>query len=349
MNKLSLATRLSMVVGLAVLAGCERPVPDSVQRGYRGTGMVQVYNPRIVADLNVVNKLPPVVPAADRGGPRSRDVFQNVQVLGDTGVAEFTRLMTAMTEWVSPKEGCAYCHNEQNYAEDNLYTKIVSRRMLEMTRYINADWKAHVAETGVTCYTCHRGQPVPSEIWFKEPAQTNGAGFIGGRASQNLAATNVKLASLPSDYFTPFLLDSQNIRVGGTTSLPTGNRASIKQAEWTYSLMTHMSTALNVNCTYCHNTQSFVEWENAPPQRVTAYHGIRMSRDLNVSFLEPLQSAFPDYRLGPTGDAPKVNCATCHQGAYKPMNGAPMLKDHPELAGPSPMAPAPAEATVAAN
>jgi photosynthetic reaction center cytochrome c subunit len=31
----------------------------------------------------------------------------------------------------------------------------------------------------------------------------------------------------------------------------------------------------------------------------------------------------------------KVNCATCHQGAYKPLNGAKMLKDFPELSAPS--------------
>ena len=37
-------------------------------------------------------------------------------------------------------------------------------------------------------------------------------------------------------------------------------------------------------------------------------------------------------RLGVLGDAPKANCATCHQGAYKPLNGAPMVKDYPELA-----------------
>ena len=35
--------------------------------------------------------------------------------------------------------------------------------------------------------------------------------------------------------------------------------------------------------------------------------------------------------MGPTGDVAKVNCATCHQGAYKPLYGAPMAKDYPEL------------------
>ena len=40
---------------------------------------------------------------------------------------------------------------------------------------------------------------------------------------------------------------------------------------------------------------------------------------------------FPAHRLGPTGDVAKANCSTCHQGAYKPLYGASMLKDYPEL------------------
>jgi len=247
--------------------------------------------------------------------------------------------MVNMTNWVAPTEGCAYCHNPANFAEEGKYTKVVARRMIEMTQHINSGWKNHVAETGVTCYTCHRGQPVPAQIWFKEPPQANGADFIGGRAGQNLAAMSVGLSSLPSDPFTPFLLDSLDIRVNGDTALPSGNRHSIKQAEWTYGLMTHMSSALGVNCTYCHNSRSFSSWEGNPPQRVTAWHGIRMARELNLNYLEPLQATFPSNRKGELGDVAKLNCATCHQGAYKPLNGAPMIKNHPELVG----KPAPAQ------
>jgi photosynthetic reaction center cytochrome c subunit len=58
-----------------------------------------------------------------------------------------------------------------------------------------------------------------------------------------------------------------------------------------------------------------------------------MVRDLNNDYLKPLTSVFPENRLGPTGDVAKVSCATCHQGAYKPLYGVSMLKDHPELAG----------------
>ena len=57
----------------------------------------------------------------------------------------------------------------ENFADDSLYTKVVARRMLEMTRHINGAWTDHVAETGVTCYTCHRGELVPPNIWFNDP------------------------------------------------------------------------------------------------------------------------------------------------------------------------------------
>jgi photosynthetic reaction center cytochrome c subunit len=49
-------------------------------------------------------------------------VYQNVKVLGDVSVAEFTRIMVAMTQWVSPKQGCGYCHNLQNLADDTRCT-----------------------------------------------------------------------------------------------------------------------------------------------------------------------------------------------------------------------------------
>jgi len=346
MSKTSTFIRFLLLGTVVLLAGCERPSPDSIQRGYRGTGMLQVYNPRIVEAINAKNQLPEVIPAADANGPRASQAFQNVKVLGDVSVAEFTRVMTAITAWVAPNEGCAYCHDLQNFADDKLYTKVVSRRMLEMTRHINSDWKTHVANTGVTCFTCHRGQPVPSNVWFKEAPQANGSDFIGDRAGQNAPSMKVALMATPSDPFTPFLLEDKNVRVYSTTALPDGtNRSSLKQTEYTYSLMTHISSSLNVNCTYCHNTRSFGSWEGNPPQRATAWYGIRMARDLNVAYLAPLQSAFPANRLGPTGDSPKVNCATCHQGVYKPLNGTPLIKDYPELAGPR----ASSGATVAAN
>jgi len=324
----------AMLAAATLLAGCERPPVDTVQRGYRGTGMEQVYNPRTLATQASVNTLPADTPMPEPGGPLSSTVFKNVQVVGDTSVAEFTRLLVSLTAWVAPEQGCTYCHKAgEDFSSDGLYTKVVARRMLQMTRKINTDWKTHVAETGVTCYTCHRGQPVPANVWFAPAADRHAAGMLGSRAGQNTPATSVALASLPYDPFTPFLSQANEIRVIGHTPLATDNRKSTKQTEYTYGLMMHMSQSLGVNCTYCHNTRSFAEWDGSTPQRATAWYGIRMTREVNNQYLDSLAGTFPANRLGPTGDVPKVNCATCHQGAFKPMYGASMLKTHPELVG----------------
>jgi photosynthetic reaction center cytochrome c subunit len=330
---------IALCLGAAATLGLaftfERPIPDTVQRGFRGTGMVQVYNPRVIAKNASLNEAPPAQDAQDPSGQKSSEVYENVKVLGDLDSNEFLRLMAAITEWVSPEQGCAYCHVEEGLASDKLYTKVVARRMLQMTQHINNDWTTHVGQTGVTCYTCHRGNPVPKNIWFIDPKQDRVG--MGGKAGQNAASTKVALTSLPNDPFTRYLLNAEEIRVTGPTALPTGNRHSIKQAEGTFGLMTHLSQSLGVNCTYCHNSRAFNEWDGGPPQRATAWYGIRMARDLNNDYLTPLGPTYPAQRLGPSGDAPKANCTTCHQGAFKPLYGAQMLKDYKGLGGHPPI------------
>jgi photosynthetic reaction center cytochrome c subunit len=355
---MSRARLASIVLAVAavgtLLAGCERPPIDTVQVGYRGVAMEQNYNPRLMVDVIAANQPPEALEPASADGPKASAVYQNVKVLGDLSVGQFARSMVAMSNWVAPKEGpeagCVYCHNPANFADDSKYTKIVARRMVQMTQNINVNWKQHVANTGVTCYTCHRGQPVPANVWFDPaPLKHDVSGLLGDRALQNSPAQSVKLASLPYDPFGPYLAGDKPIRVQGDTALPTGNRASTKQTEFTYSLMVHMSDSLGVNCTYCHNSRSWQDWEQSPPQRATAWHGIRMARQLNNEYMTPLTGTFPANRLGPTGDVPKLNCATCHQGAYKPLFGAKMAKDHPEFGGVPTNAPAaPAAAAPAA-
>jgi photosynthetic reaction center cytochrome c subunit len=329
-------TRFTTLAVLAVsllLAACERPPVDTVQRGYRGTGMEVGYNPRTVQAQIPLNQAPaPLGPVASNDGPKASQVYQNVLVLGDLSVANFNRHMAAITSWVSPQEGCAYCHNVQNFADDGKYTKIVARRMIQMTQNVNVEWTEKVGVTGVTCYTCHRGNPVPAQVWFKPEAPNQRSNFIGNLNGQNMPSRLVAGSSLPNDPFTPYLLEAKPIRVNGTTALPTGNRASIQQAEHTFGLMTHFSSSLGVNCTYCHNTRQIGGgWEGNPTQLTTAWYGIRMVRELNNDFMVGLTDTFPANRKGPTGDVAKVNCTTCHQGAYKPLYGAQMAKDYPEL------------------
>ena len=323
------------ILALATLAvaGCEPPTAESTQNGYRGTGMLQVQQPYREAELREANQAPePASPAVPNTPPYAKDIYQNVEVLGDLSVANFTRLMGAITQWVSPEEGCTYCHYEGNFAKEGMYTKTVSRRMLQMTQHINENWSSHVQETGVTCYTCHRGMNVPQYIWFEDPGPDTAAQFAGWKNDQNqpgLAKT--AYSDLPYDALEELLVDDNEIRVQPTSALPSDYVASIHDTENTYSLMMHMADSLGVNCTFCHNSRSWGSWEQSTPQRVTAWYGIRMARDVNVDYLDPLQPVYPDNRLGPTGDAPKGSCATCHQGVNKPLYGAPMAEDYPSL------------------
>lgn len=315
-----------------LLAACgERPPVETKQLGYRGTGLVQIDNPRIKAELQQRNVPPPSTPLIEGEAPLARDVYQNVQVLTDLTVTEFIHQMTAQANWVAPQEQCAYCHNLNDFASDEKYQKVVARRMLQMTRDININAQNHVQQTGVTCYTCHRGNHVPQYTWFVNPGP-GPRGLTAYMANQNRPAPVVGLTSLPYDPFRTYLLDDASARVISKTALPTGNPADIKKAEDVYGMMMHTSQALGVNCTYCHNSRSFAAWDASTPQRAVAWYAIQMVRRLNVDYLVPLTDTFPAARLGPGGDVAKINCTTCHQGQSKPLNGVSMLPAHPELA-----------------
>jgi photosynthetic reaction center cytochrome c subunit len=328
----------AIVLTLGVLtAGWERPWPKVTQIGYRGVQMQQLDNRARLKATLAANVAPDAQDPAAPGGKLASEVYKNVKVLGGLTENQFNRVMLSITQWVAPEQGCEYCHNTENLADDSKYTKVVARRMFQMTKRINTGWTQHVGTTGVTCYTCHRGNPVPRYIWFNQAAETRAVGLLGYRAGQNAPAMSVGLSSLPNDPFTDLLDNVQPIRVEATKALATPARAAstpqpgIKTAEKTYGLMIHMSTALGVNCTYCHNSRQFTDWSQSTPQRATAWYGIRMVRDLNMAYLDPLKPTWPANRLGALGDGPKAYCATCHQGLAKPLNGAQMHKDNLEL------------------
>lgn len=319
------------LVGIAMITHFQFPPVQSVQRGFRGVGIQQELNPKDVQTYLAANKVPQSLPQLPAAGPKAGAVYKNVQVLQDLSVGQFTRLMVSITQWVAPTQGCAYCHNTNNMAEDNVYTKIVARKMIQMTQNINVNWTAHVQETGVTCYTCHRGNPVPNYIWFNDPGPAHPGGMAEVDTGKNHPAPAINNSSLPYDPFTPYLQNDHPIRVQAERALPGTDNHSIKETDWTYALMIHFSQSLGVNCTYCHNSRAWSDWEQSSPQRVTAWHGIRMVRDLNNTYLMSLQGVFPPVRLGTAGDVAKVGCGTCHQGVYKPLVGVSMAKDFPEL------------------
>ena len=308
---------------------------ESIQTGPRGTGMEEV---RFAGEREAIDPgaaafyTEPAVPPAP-GDTLARDAYENVQVLGDLTQDNFDRLMLAMTEWVSPEQSCAYCHGEEgNFAGDDLYTKVVSRRMIEMTRNINETWTDHVTPAGVTCFTCHRGENVPTGVWFEVTPTVNS--MAGWSANQNRVTSLSQSTSLPSDALQKYLVEYEPIRVHDLEPrVDNAGTASIQDAERTFSLMNYMSNSLGVNCTYCHNTRALYDLDQSTPQLAQAQLGIGMALDLNTEYLLPLGEILPASRLGELhGDAPKAACATCHKGQAKPIGGLNVIADWPELA-----------------
>ncbi len=351
---------LALVLPALMLAGCEFGSKTQTQVGPRGSAMVQIHDTSGMKKIDAVPAPPYPLTPDMLTGPKASATYQNVQVLGDLSSEEFNYTMAAITNWVSPDDGtvvnggCNYCHNPENMASDEKYTKVVARKMLQMTRNINSNWKPHFAgslnasagNAGVTCWTCHRGNPVPKYNW--SASLPDPKTIAGNKYGQNAPAQSVAFASLPNDPFLPYLEGKNQIRVQGTSAYPSDHVVSIKTTEKTYGLMMHMSQSLGVNCTYCHNSQNFANWSQSRPQRAYAWYGIRMVRDANDNYITALGKVWPANRLGPAGDPKKIFCATCHQGINKPLGGYPMLKDYPGLKGAYHMGPADAAPAAAA-
>lgn len=341
---------ISAILPIA-LGGCELAPKESSQAGYRGTGMNNIAV-KMDADPNEVPPPPYDPPGTD--GPRAGEIYQNLQVLGGVSEEQFNYTMAAITAWVSPEQGCNYCHNPANMASDEVYTKVVARRMLQMTKDINSGWNTHVKQTGVTCWTCHRGQPVPNEYWSL-PADSDSKSIARNKRGQNTPVASSAYSSLPTDAVAMYLLgggEPKAARVASKGRFPTSeNTTSTMETENVYAMMMHMSKSLGVNCTHCHNSQSFQSWSSSNPPRQTAWHGLEMVRAINSEYISPLASVFPANRKGAMGDPFKANCATCHQGKNKPLGGYPMAKDYPALWNAvvtAPMTPATATTPVAA-
>jgi hypothetical protein len=93
---------------------------------------------------------PPPAPGERRQGPPPK----NLKLLDPENL-----MPTMMSFKVALGVECSFCHVQGDFASDDKPTKDMARKMIVMTRSINAnfpDGKIHV-----TCYTCHRGSTEP--------------------------------------------------------------------------------------------------------------------------------------------------------------------------------------------
>ncbi len=88
----------------------------SEQIGFRGTGMYVHRDVENQEALKLANVVPPAPWEADPAGDKARDLYENVQILGDLSDDQFNQFMASITEWIAPEAGCNYCHNPENLA-----------------------------------------------------------------------------------------------------------------------------------------------------------------------------------------------------------------------------------------
>ena len=326
-----------LAIFLIAVPKYDRPPLVTFGYGAPGLELSNFVDPRRPTATSVVPA--PLPDATSDGGPLAKDVYKNVQVLGDLPKPDFDRVMVAITQWVAPKQGCAFCHDVKpgadgkvNYADDALYTDKVARRMIQMTMHINADWGNHVAPSGVVCYTCHRGENIPPNVWYRQPEPMH-VGFLGKPRNWQTNAKSIQ-DFFPTDGYEKWLVHDDDAKIESQAALPgeKGSGVSSEQtAEQLYVMMMQWSNAIGNNCNLCHNSRNIYDWDQSSPYRLDALWAQHMTQDLNNNHVIPLAALIPKDQLGQLGDAGKIECGTCHASQNKPLGGFDLLAHYPFL------------------
>lgn len=96
--------------------------------------------------------------APARAGHKAEDAYKNIQALRGTPAEDFNQTMHLMSGALGVD--CEYCHvSQKDRVSDDMKAKVVARDMIKMTADLNR--KSFHGQQVVTCYTCHRGNPVP--------------------------------------------------------------------------------------------------------------------------------------------------------------------------------------------
>ncbi len=322
------------------------PVPGR-QFAYRGSAMVQ-FDPDPWQKAQQTVPVPRLPIVADDPRPAT-SVYRDVETLKDLDAGDFMRFQNAMTAWVSPSQGCGFCHVAGDYASNANPAKSAARVMIAMTRHINTAWSTHVGADGVTCFSCHEGQPVPRDMWFKAPPQPQPR-MMGHGDDWDEAARTVH-GFFPNEGYEEYLLQDTPGLVLSQTDHPSGQVADSAVVKRLYEMMMQMSDDMGVNCTFCHNSRAMQDWSQSTPMRWVGLGGLKLTRDINRNYLLDLATVIPETRL--RLGAPRAwstpareqgwqsgngfaDCGTCHHTAPVPTVGVGLAKAFPTLRSPGP-------------
>jgi photosynthetic reaction center cytochrome c subunit len=352
-----LGTVISVAAGLGTLfvlmvPPWHAPVAGH-QLGYRASSMIQFDQ---TAPAAFTFDKPPasfdathygVDPAALNDTRPAAAVYKGLKVTTGGTAGQFMALQVAITNWVAPLQGCAFCHQGNDWASDAKPQKQAARVMTQMVQTLNTDWRGHVGDAGVTCYTCHRGQNVPAAVWYPRAVKPPKP-FVAKQEDWLQSATTVR-DFFPDAGFSEYLLQDTPGHSQSYTALPTTGPVESVVVKRLYEVMMQMSDGIGVNCGYCHNSRAFFDWGQSTPARWAGLQGIHMTQAINNDFLLPLGAAMPQLReihhngrlpITPAAEANPQNgnalatCQTCHYQQPKPLAGLNLAAGYPALTAP---------------
>jgi hypothetical protein len=100
----------------------------------------------------------PALAAADAQKP-AREVYKNLQTLGDMPAGRLSEVMVAFSSALGT--GCIHCHEQGQWAADDKPAKRRAREMMAMLKDVSASYFPG-GKFPVKCGTCHRGQVRPA-------------------------------------------------------------------------------------------------------------------------------------------------------------------------------------------
>jgi len=115
--------------------------------------------------------------------PRPQPKLTNIKVLPKS--LSYQQVDHLMDEWAKALGvRCNFCHDNANKALDTKPEKAMARKMFAMEGKINKkffgakkDSLGLMAETGITCNTCHRGVAHPKVVYANIPGPPRTGGF----------------------------------------------------------------------------------------------------------------------------------------------------------------------------
>jgi hypothetical protein len=124
---------------------------------------------RVAAAAVALALLLPVVAAAQTSEPTRPGIAESptITVLKGLLVPQFEVEMRHFVQALGVN--CSGCHVPRNFVSEDNPRKAVARRMIEMTRALNAKYfpsytpaEGETSLGRVTCYTCHQGSTQPA-------------------------------------------------------------------------------------------------------------------------------------------------------------------------------------------